>query len=1438
MPSRSPVRPAAKASPEVAITLDPFLPGGFQHGRHELLIRGCITADVPVEQVMLVVDGRARGQIQFGTAADSAPRAFVFHLARPAAQVADRCGFTIAARTDTDVAVGVPFVAVPHPDEAGAGTVVVGPTAPADSATVPPVMLYVDRALIDPTGKLLVEGWAMALSRVVAVQVLSGGERIGAAASGLPREDVGRAHTEYPNAAQSGFSFTATLAEMARRRASLRVEVICLDGSAHEVTVDVERVTELPPLQPTEVPAPAPDPIAQPRRAIQMHCDEALLHADGTLLASGWAVCAVGIAAIEVRLDGRKLGEAELGGPRPDVAQEHPDIAMARVSGFRFRTHVDVEVAALHQVTLVVRNGLDDMRAETLEVVALSTLAMPATLPKLAISTLPFRLEIDRPVVRDDVVAEIIGGRLLTIAGWSLAQAGVAAIEVFIDDDSTGLVNYGLARPDVVAACPDYPNALRVGFVHYCPLRSLRNGTHTVRVEARATDGATATRAFTIDVRKAEDVNLHARIRRQLPPPQVDLYVDVLNRLDFHPVFRLILRSAAPLDPAALETTLRSLASQAYDNWQLILADDAAAREICARRAVQFPGLSERIVAASDLDGFHFEPGYYGFLSPGDELGADALAEIAACGGLHRDADLIYADESRISPASDDREPFFKPDYAPDLLLSTNYIGRPWFASPALLRRAGIASEALRRAAEYDLVLRCVEQAHQICHVPKLLCHRMAASLDTPGQEQTAIAHAAERRGIAAEVLPGCIAGTWRLRRTSPARGLVSIIIPTRAAHGHIKACIETLRARTAYRDFEIIAIDNIPASEPDWKTWLAESADKIVTIDEPFNWSRFNNLAVAQARGDYLLFLNDDIEIIQDDWLDAMLEHAQRPEVGIVGPQLLYPDRKVQHAGMFLASLGLSRHAFRMSAADDPCYFGFALTQRNVMAVTGACMLVRRDSFMALGQFDEAHEVVNNDLDYCLRAHEAGLLTIYTPYATLIHHELASRDKLGDVFNTQHFHARWHRLFTDGDPYFNPRLSRHVDDFRPDDEPVQEIFVGHPHYRREDVRRILVVKLDHIGDFVTAIPAMRRLKELFPAATLHVLASRAARTLAAMESCIDGYIEFEFFHARSGLGQRELTEQDLQDLRERLLPYEFDLAVDLRRHTDTRQVLRYTGARLLAGCDHAGAFSYLDFALEWEEDVPLVRKRTHVSDALINLIDAIGTAFDTRRIELTLSADQRAKGLDFLTRSARQLFAKPVVAVQPGVGNAVRQWPPGHFAALIDLLVRRSHVNVVLIGGPDEQELADEVMAEVGERDEVLSLVGKTALGDLPVLLAACALYVGNNTGPKHIAAGLGVPTIGIHSGVVDAVEWGPLGKRAIALQRNMFCSPCYWVAPSDCPRDLACMKQLEPGLVHQYCELFLARPIEPPAAPKPHPPARATNKKARTRRRGRASV
>jgi ADP-heptose:LPS heptosyltransferase/GT2 family glycosyltransferase len=865
-----------------------------------------------------------------------------------------------------------------------------------------------------------------------------------------------------------------------------------------------------------------------------------------------------------------------------------------------------------------------------------------------------------------------------------------------------------------------------------------------------------------------------------------------------------------------MTSTLESLRLQAYPDWSVVVIAETedAANAMRVLLVATLPHLLARftIITSSDraawtapLVGSDTNEAtvLYGLLGPGDELGADALLEFAVAGAIHGACDLLYGDEVRPSPVNEDREQFFKPDYSPDLLLATNYIGRPWVVTAPILAQTGVSPASLVADGEYDLVLRCTELAGRIHHIPKLLSQRVASELDAPAQEEAALNAALRRSGIDGEILPAAVRGTWRLKRRHSSRGKVSIIIPTCAAHGYIETCLNTLRDRTAYSDYEIIVIDNIPETQLAWKVWVQQNADKVVEIADTFNWSVFNNRAVDVADGEYLLFLNDDIEITQSDWLDAMLEHAQRPEVGVTGARLLYPDGKVQHAGMFLANNGIGRHAFRFAAPDDPGYFGLALTQRNVMAVTGACLLVRRETFDRLGRFDEAHQIVNNDLDFCLRVHRAGLLTVITPYATLTHHELASRANLKDVFNASRFDSSWKTQFAAGDPYFNPRLSRHSDDYRPDDEPVQWVTPGAPVFHAQDIERILVVKLDHIGDFVTALPPIRRLKHLFPHASITVLAGPASRAFVPLEPAIDAFIPFAFFHARSQLGERQLDQQEYVALREQLRPYRFDLAVDLRKHTSTRDVLKYTGARFLAGYDYLGQFPFLDIALDWDGDRTLQRKRSHIIDDLLALVDAIGHAGESDRLPMQPTPD--AMPLEALPPEVQALFARTVVAIHPGAGNVTKQWPTEHFSALIDLLVERHNVNILLIGGPDEVAVVDDLLTRTLHPSALASMAGKTSLADLPRLLLRCALYIGNDSGPKHIAAAVGIPTIGVHSGVVDPVEWGPIGPRAVALRRNMTCSPCYLANAEDCPRSLACLRLLEPNLVYEAARMLL---------------------------------
>jgi ADP-heptose:LPS heptosyltransferase len=360
-----------------------------------------------------------------------------------------------------------------------------------------------------------------------------------------------------------------------------------------------------------------------------------------------------------------------------------------------------------------------------------------------------------------------------------------------------------------------------------------------------------------------------------------------------------------------------------------------------------------------------------------------------------------------------------------------------------------------------------------------------------------------------------------------------------------------------------------------------------------------------------------------------------------------------------------------------------------------------------------------------------------------------------------------------------------------------------------------LVVKVDHIGDFITALPAIRRLKAAFPGARLTALVAPASAAIAAVEPAIDECIPFEFFFERSELGEKDLSEVELTALTARLAPYRFDIAVDLRKHLSTRHLLLCSGAALLAGYDQIESFPWLDVVLEWDGDKALVRKRTHIVDDLMNLVAAIDVACEpARRLFDPLPAPTETEGLP---EPARALFGRPVVAIHPGSGNVMRQWPAKHIPPLIELLIQHDDVAVLLVGGRDDEEKATSIVEQIGRPDRVASVAGLIPLRELPGLLAGCALFIGGNSGPKHIAAASGVPTIGIHSGVVDPGEWGPMGERAVALYRDMSCAPCFLAKPEHCPRGLACVEALDPALVHKMARMFLARPAERVPVQKP---------------------
>ena len=1230
----------------------------------------------------------------------------------------------------------------------------------ASDARVEHMVITIEEAAIDAQGRLCVSGWAAGEAMVTSVEIVAAGVKWGDAEHGLARPDIAAEFPDLVDVERSGFTFVGALDE--RARAAEQVVVI-VRAEGQPVQAAARGLTR-PPEQ-------APDD------RLRLNCENVALYDDGLVEISGWAVHPDEVEAIEVRIDDEPIGAATFGAERGDVAHSHPDIASAARSGFDFRTVRAPFAIGEHELALVARTRAGGRFERTLAVAV-----QIARRPIRATDSLDIRLSIDSPSIVDDAVAQPVR-RLLTIEGWAIARHGVAAVELFLDGAPVGVASRGTRRLDIAAAYPDWPDALMSGFTALLPRKVFSKETQALRIVARDKRGQVQELDLLIKVAPAELEDESAPLRAFVSQAEIDMKMRLIAAAGPLPAFAVLI---APGAEDGWARTLESLEAQVYRGFRVgALAPGA-----------ELPVFEGELAAAVEtlLDG---ETGYFLCLRAGDRLGVDALLEFALDIVTRPEEDFRYADDRRLELGRGRVAAFLKPEWSPDLLLSTNYIGRAWCASRELLGRVRLTVADVVEAGDYDLTLRLTEAAREIGRAPLVLAETAPAS-DGAAREIAALRAAMRRRKIEGGVRATAAPGVYRLRRRVATRGLVSIVIPTIASGGLIERCVASLRRLTHYRRFEIVCVDNIADRSSPWTDWLKRNADCVVEYPAPFNWSKLNNLGAEAALGEYLLFLNDDVEAIEPRWLHALMEHAQRREVGVVGPRLLYPDGRIQHAGLFLHDSD-GRHAFRFAEREDVGRFGLAAAQRNVAGLTGACLLMRRAAFDEVGGFDERHSVVNNDLDLCLRMWRAGLRVVYTPHATLIHHEMASRAEVADTFDESGFKSAWRSTFALGDPFFHPRLSRDAADYAPDAEPTRVIVAGAPLIARESVRRILVQKLDHVGDFVTALPAVRRLKQRFPQAEITVLAPAPSVALARLEPAISHAIEFNFFHFISQQGRREIDEAEWAALEARLKPHRFDIAIDLRKHPESREALKRSGARLTAGFDSRHAFPWLDVALEWDGDERYLAKRAHVGDDCSALVEAVSLACENERGGLAAPPSGEALA------QWGGLFERPVVGVHPAAGSVLRQWPPEHFAELIDLLTETYAVNVALFGTAAEAPIAEATHAATRGRERVWSLVGRTRVDELPSLLRGLVLFVGNNSGPHHLAAALGTPTIGVHSGVVSAREWGPVGPMAAAVQREMSCGPCYLAKASDCPRGLACLHGLRPAEVFRVCEQML---------------------------------
>lgn len=506
-----------------------------------------------------------------------------------------------------------------------------------------------------------------------------------------------------------------------------------------------------------------------------------------------------------------------------------------------------------------------------------------------------------------------------------------------------------------------------------------------------------------------------------------------------------------------LRAAIESVLSQRYPHWELCIADDASEALGVTALIEAFSARDDRVrwvrrernghISAATRSAMGLASGdIIAFLDHDDMLHPDALREVASAFVANPDWGMVYTDEDKITADGSRHDPYFKPDFNPDLLCAQNYI-----CHLAAFRRGmmddvdGFRSE-YDGSQDWDLVLRITERLGpgRVGHIPRVLYHWRAWEGSTAGDSDVkpyardaallAIGDHLVRTRRRAEVTalpehPGNYRVIYPLPSPPPR---VSVLIPTRDQPEMLARCVRSVDATRGALECEFLIMDNgsvLPRTAHVLGELTKRDDMRLFRDESPFNFSALNNRLAAEARGDVLLFLNDDIEAVSEGWLQELVSQVCRPEVGVVGAKLYYPDGRIQHAGIFLGVEGIAANAYRKLPGDAPGHMNRALLVQELSAVTAACLAVRKKVFAEAGGFEESLPVAYNDVDFCLRLRRSGLRIIWTPFAELVHHESTSRGA-GNAPDDKHardqedrlMRERWGDLLN-ADPAYSPNL-------------------------------------------------------------------------------------------------------------------------------------------------------------------------------------------------------------------------------------------------------------------------------------------------------------------------------------------------------------------------------------------------------------------------------
>ncbi len=665
---------------------------------------------------------------------------------------------------------------------------------------------------------------------------------------------------------------------------------------------------------------------------------------------------------------------------------------------------------------------------------------------------------------------EILYDTMLEIQGWVVDQRG--SVEVTVHQEDASLLDCRISRgrrPDVVERrnLDEEYKTQEIGFRISAALPEIKGGEIILHF-----CGDSVTKTYTIDIEELRKQNKPKGFLSRLFGKESVAEGGYEAWLARHKVDKRTLRrqkhSAFAQKPLIsiviplyctplpyLKELLESVRRQSYENWQLCLADgspDDKAKEFIEKhygreKRIVYRKLEENGgISANTNEAVALAAGEYLMLCDHDDtLEPDALYEIVKAIN-DTGADVLYTDEDKVS--MDGRhyfDPNFKPDFNLFRLRENNYICHIFVVKKSLTDETGLLRSEFDGAQDFDFILRCCEKAQKITHIPKVLyhwrCHMDSTAADPSSKAyayeagRKAVREHYQRLGIDAKVEMTERPGWYRSHVKVQGNPLISVIIPNKDHTDDLELCLFSMTRKSTYRNYEILIVENNSEKEETFEYYrkLPDRYPKarVLTWEKEFNYSAINNFAAKEAKGGYLLFLNNDVEILTPDWMEEMLQNCQQENVAAVGAKLYYPDDTIQHAGVVLGLGGIAGHIMCRASKEDPGYFGRMISVQEISAVTAACMMVKKSDFDAVGGLDETFQVAFNDIDLCMKFRAAGKKIIFTPYAELYHYESKSRG-LEDTPEKQfrfdkevkRFQEKWAQQLEMGDPYYSPNLS------------------------------------------------------------------------------------------------------------------------------------------------------------------------------------------------------------------------------------------------------------------------------------------------------------------------------------------------------------------------------------------------------------------------------